>query len=828
MPIQLSGSLVITGSITTTGVITMSGSIASATSASYSSTSDLLQGTGSVGFATTASLLTVSSSQQQISASQQQISSSLLRISSSYASTGSNTFTGIQNFSNTCTPNSFTAGASIYTAGGLQVTQDTYFSSSVYIKGNVTVYGTQSVSYVSSSQFNIGTNIITVNTFTPSVRYGGLSVFDSGSTGLTGSIFWDSELNRWIYVNASGSGGGATYGGGMFISGPRNSQGIGCEQGTTACMLMVGQGGDHMTSSQVYHDTTVTCVGTGASITSAGAACFASSVTAGGRVHGTTTGLNSDFSSGGLIAYSCGSTLKYTQIGFDCIGNYGWIQPLHQGTSYTNLVLNGAGGNVGIGTNAPTRLLDVSNTSGDSTIVITSADATGQSSLFYGKPSDANIGGVLYNHCNNQMSFRVNDATRMSITSCGNVGIGTCTPSTLLQTNQTGTTGYFYSGQQNGTEIAYWYYNANQVEFSSKSATRALVFLTNDTPRMTITCTGVLNLSGPSQKIYSNNETTSYAYLQLDNTGGSLTMGIERSTGGGLANCTSVYSGYIGTNNATALSFGTNVTERMRITSTGTVEMNACDATYINFKYAGTSKGFIGVAGATTDIISGAAAGDMTIRAQQKMQFATGGDTPRMTITCGGSVSIGSTSAAYNFNVYGASGADGWGAFFGGGGATKGGIYIGNAGNQYGTLYFDNGNNNVYLKQSYVSGCVIVIANTGGVYLANGGTSWAAISSDVRKKKNFETTQGLAEVLQIEPIKYHFNEDDNNSIKRIGFKAQNIKPLIPEMVLETGEFAEDGSPYLTITSDYILPVLVKAIQEQQCTINTLKTCLGIN
>ena len=39
MPIQLSGSLVITGSITTTGVITMSGSIASA---SYSSNSDLL------------------------------------------------------------------------------------------------------------------------------------------------------------------------------------------------------------------------------------------------------------------------------------------------------------------------------------------------------------------------------------------------------------------------------------------------------------------------------------------------------------------------------------------------------------------------------------------------------------------------------------------------------------------------------------------------------------------------------------------------------------------------------------------------------------------
>jgi len=204
------------------------------------------------------------------------------------------------------------------------------------------------------------------------------------------------------------------------------------------------------------------------------------------------------------------------------------------------------------------------------------------------------------------------------------------------------------------------------------------------------------------------------------------------------------------------------------------------------------------------------------------LAFESGGS-ERMRISTGGNISIGSTSAAYNFNVYGASAADGWGAFFGGAGNTKGGIYLGNAGTQYGTLYFDNANNNVVLKQSYATGTVNVIANTGGVTLANGGTSWAAISSDVRKKKNFETTQGLAEVLQIEPIKYHFKEDDNNSTKRLGFKAQNIQPLIPEMVLETGEIAEDGSPYLTVTPDYILPVLVKAIQELSAKVTALET-----
>jgi hypothetical protein len=113
------------------------------------------------------------------------------------------------------------------------------------------------------------------------------------------------------------------------------------------------------------------------------------------------------------------------------------------------------------------------------------------------------------------------------------------------------------------------------------------------------------------------------------------------------------------------------------------------------------------------------------------------------------------------------------------------------------------------------------ISWTAGPYLANGGVSWTNGSSDIRKKKNFESSQGLAELLQIEAIKYHFNWDDNNSIKRLGFKAQNLQTLIPEMVVETGEFDEDGSPYLTITPDYILPVLVKAIQEQQAQIEEL-------
>jgi hypothetical protein len=115
---------------------------------------------------------------------------------------------------------------------------------------------------------------------------------------------------------------------------------------------------------------------------------------------------------------------------------------------------------------------------------------------------------------------------------------------------------------------------------------------------------------------------------------------------------------------------------------------------------------------------------------------------------------------------------------------------------------------------------------SGGVYLNQGATSWTANTSDERKKKNFETTQGLAEVLQIEPVKYHFEWDDDSIPKRMGFKAQNILPLIPEMVMPNGEKWTDGSNILTITADYLLPVLVKAIQELSKELSTLKAIVA--
>jgi len=173
-----------------------------------------------------------------------------------------------------------------------------------------------------------------------------------------------------------------------------------------------------------------------------GSGTFAGSLTACGRVHGTTTGLSSDFSSGGLIAYSCGTTLKYTQVGFDCIGNYGWIQPLHQGTSYSNLAINPVGGCVGIRTAPPAELLEVSGSLKIGNLKIQNSDG---GRIGFNRNTAT---GAIYNCC--YAAFQINGAYSNTnyldfqnynssgsyvggfVLNNGNVGICTSSPATLL------------------------------------------------------------------------------------------------------------------------------------------------------------------------------------------------------------------------------------------------------------------------------------------------------------------------------------------------------------------------------------------------------------
>lgn len=168
-----------------------------------------------------------------------------------------NATSSIQSFTssiNTRVTNLENADLTFATTGSNTFKANQIVSASMYVTGDLIVYGSSSIQNISSSTLSIGTNVIQLNTATPAVRFAGLQVIDSGSTAMSASLFWDSINNHWIYQRESG----AVYGGGMLISGPRNLGALGDEVGITSKKLVVGLGGDHISSSAIYHDDTTT------------------------------------------------------------------------------------------------------------------------------------------------------------------------------------------------------------------------------------------------------------------------------------------------------------------------------------------------------------------------------------------------------------------------------------------------------------------------------------------------------------------------------------------------------------------------------------------
>jgi len=104
-----------------------------------------------------------------------------------------------------------------------------------------------------------------------------------------------------------------------------------------------------------------------------------------------------------------------------------------------------------------------------------------------------------------------------------------------------------------------------------------------------------------------------------------------------------------------------------------------------------------------------------------------------------------------------------------------------------------------------------------------GGSSWI-VASDARLKTNVNKfSEGLSQILKINPVKFHYNSKSgfNTTTEHVGVIAQELKEVAPYMV---GSFINqaDKQEYLDVNNNAMTYMLINAIKEQQAQIEALK------
>jgi len=216
----------------------------------------------------------------------------------------------------------------------------------------------------------------------------------------------------------------------------------------------------------------------------------------------------------------------------------------------------------------------------------------------------------------------------------------------------------------------------------------------------------------------------------------------------------------------------------------------------------------------------------------------TNSGTTALTIDTSQNVGIGTTSPTQKLQVYSS-------------GASGGAIQITNAStgaiSTDGLLLGYDGSNDVIINNQeatatkfYTSGTERMRITTGGeVYIAgstdrgafnlqcNGTGVWGAGAytngSDARIKENITPLDtGLDVVAKLNPVTYKYKEDwSRDQSIQTGFIAQDLLVALEGKNYVDG-IVNQSSEYMSVAYQNIIPILTKAIQEQQTIINDLK------
>lgn len=514
-------------------------------------------------------------------------------------------------------------------------------------------------------------------------------------------------------------------------------------------------------------------------------------------------------------------------------------------------------GCVGIGTNAPTYQLQLSSAS--PSILLESTSCTGPAYLRFNNTARSNTTYIALGGTTNDLFFTVNGADRFVINGSGNVGIGTQTPNRQLSiqgpaeswiesiTTQP-TTQCWIFGQDgarkgfevydlnqtatrlfvapatgnvgisntcprsplsfcNGTGDKIDFYNDGVNRYTAQVNSGELRFYTCGTDRISLYAGNTVGLVNRSGKIAIAATSTDALFSIGDwcNRGGRLlTTNCSGWATDGVTPCVVIASNTTSTCKAQVIGLALH-------NDSQTANTYAPALVFSRRSYSGNYNSAIAIiqaqaTGCAQD--SNWVAGDLIFSVSPPGGYIS----ETMRLTGDNVVLIGTTSTSPT---------NSGGMIFRATNATYGGVIILNHSttNNVGSGFLDLYYNTSYIGGIQQNGASNVLYNT---------------SSDYRIKEDLKDFNGLDKILSIKVYDFKWKTENSRSHGVIAHELQDIVPYAvggeKDQIDENGKIKPQGVDYGKLT-----PILVKAIQEQQCTIcsqasiiNILKTCIGIS
>jgi len=506
-------------------------------------------------------------------------------------------------------------------------------------------------------------------------------------------------------------------------------------------------------------------------------------------------------------------------------------------TTESDFVIRGDG-KVGIGTSSPTNPLHIlSNTVSQLNVAALSGNTNAQINL---EPIGT---GIAIIGPGNSVDFvlRTNATERMRITSGGDVGIGTTSPSSIFDITGASANGIGQTirNTQAGVAATASFRMGNNLAVNrfeiftlSSTYTTAGVYvadgssITNEgtgglsigatnaagilrfytagsgsaNEKMRITSAGNVGIGTTSPDSYSDPANNLVVGTTSGNNGitiAAATTGLSSIYFADGTTGNEAYRGYLEYGHTNDyLAFGTAASERMRITSGGNVEIKSAGK-LIAYRSDNTRYGEFFTDNNAVQITS--STDPIRISSADRIDFYAAGS-ERMRITSGGDVLVSKTAA--NLAVLGCElRANGRIA-----------SVMAESTNAMDTL-------DVY--STGASAYRFYVQMDGKVNATN--TTIAAIS-DIRLKENIQDIDvGLKAILSLKPRKFDWKDGKGKNIKEDrGWIAQEFEEVFPEMIGIWKDTPPEGEePYKSVAAD-LIPILVKAIQEQQSQIEALK------